>query len=243
MPMIVLDLFRFSYKTTVFFPKRDLEFFLNFMGPVWKEESFCVRACECKVNPFDFGWRSDLYFDSILDIYCVLPYKRQSSVNRFDGRIRGLKNRSHGLPWIGDYSHVCLSKMKNLSSGYKKRYVIVAFRYGTNGKGVLLVSDRYSDAFSLLLDPGYEKIESLLGKGFFPYNDWQPYVWVDYINNPVSLFTKISSYIGSWLLSNNWFDHFLQLLKAGRVECNSFSCAFGFFHKDKFSQIVCLDGE
>ena len=174
----------------------------------------------------------------VLSNYVALPYKRQSSVDLFDNSTFRSKIRSFGFPW--SLSHASLHKIRSFYSTCKKHYVVVAHRCGNIDEKVLVVFDRYSDSLLLLRDYNYTRIRSLLGDAFQTYSSWYPYVWIEHIGHPISLFSEVSSHVGNYPLGPSWCQYFLCFLKDDVVRDVCFSSIFGFVLKDdiNFKKII-----
>jgi len=233
--MIVFSCVNVDYFTSVLLPRKNVYFsFIHF--PSLDKHLLCMEAYDSIYNKSFNLFRSRRLFVPDLENYKALPYKRQSFIDRVDKKSLTLYSR---LPWFDSCSS--LSKIRSFYSNCKKYYVVIANRQ-ISGKGegerVAITFDRYSDAVSVSRDFSRTKIVRLLKDDFKCHNAWYPYLWIEYMNHPISLLGDISTYNSSYQLGSAWCDLFLCFLKDGFVRDVCFNSLFGFIKKDNFSQIV-----
>ena len=237
--MIVFSCFDTEYFNTVFLTNKTIYLSL-FHSPSLDKFFLCMEAHNSGYNkPFNL-FRSRYLLVPDLENYKALPYKKQSFVDRLDKK----SSISYSaLPWFENCNS--LSKIKGFYLNCKKCYVVIVYRKisgNEEDEKVAVIFDRYSDAISALRDFRQTKIRRLLGNDFESCikscNSWHPYIWVDYVNHPISLLGKISSYNRSYELGAAWCDFFLCFLKDGFVRDGYFNSLFGFIQKENFSQII-----
>ena len=226
------------YEDKVFLPDRNIYlsfFYSNYLG----KSFFCMESYDQKYKTLPharfkvFGIRPYLYN------YKALPYKRQSSVNDLCKRVPSLRTNSFGFPLCGNYKR--LEKIKSFYSSLKKQYVVIGHTrlpLNEDTEKVLLIFDRYSDALSLIDDYGYEKIKSLLGSNFKPFNSTYPYFLVNHMDHPICLFSEVSSYAGSYSLGFDWCYCLICFLRGSFNQGDLTRSIFSFVHEDNFSRIV-----
>jgi hypothetical protein len=189
-------------------------------------------------KPFPF-FRGHYVLTPSLENYRALPYKRQSSIDRLNRDYFSTRIRYFGFPWLD--SSTSLNKIKTFYSNCKRYYVVIANRSvpdNEEGEKVAITFDRYSDAVTVLRDFTRTKLLSLLKGDFTCGGGWYPYVWVEYMNHPISLLGGTSSYDRRYELSPEWCRYLLCFLRDGFVGDDSFGSVFGFIQTDKFSRIV-----
>jgi len=237
--MIMFDFVDADYKESVFLPEKNI--YLSFVYNGHLDKHFlCMESCKnSKISTLArfhrYGIRPVLYN------YKALPYKRQSTVNRLNKNVFLSRIYTFGLPWTYDYES--LNKIKSFHSNCKKHYIVIAYPLSNKEEKVLFTFDRYCDAISLLRDFGYSKIRNLLGSDFETYNSWYPYLWVEYMDHPISLLSEVGSHMGSHFLGPVWCDYLLSFLRNGFVCSDSFKSVFGCVHKGKFSRIINWDSK
>ena len=235
--MIVFSCVDADYFNHVFLPSNTI--FLSFIYSKHLDRNFlCMesRVLGLEPSPF-FGSRYAL--SPSLENYRALPYKRQSSVDKLDRRCLSTKILYFGFPWLD--SSTSLNKIKAFYSNCKRYYVVIANRSipdNEEDEKVAITFDRYSDAATVLRDFTRTKLLSLLKGDFVCRGGWYPYVWVEYMDHPISLLGGTSSYTTRYELGPTWCHYLLCFLRDGFVGDVPFSSVFGFIQTDKFSRIV-----
>jgi len=236
--MIMFDFFDADYSDSVILP--DNTIYLVFVHSDQLDKNILYIKC-CKQSKESFTFCSRRYrLVPALENYKALPYKKESYFKKYDRTFFRLTTRGSGFPRFNSYKS--LSKIKGFYSNYKKCYVVIAHRPTSVDDGigdmVLFVCDRYSDALPLARNYQYGDVSRLLGSDFKPYNGYHPYLWVEYMNHPISLFAEIGTYTGSYELAPAWCYYLCCFLKDGFIKDVYFSSVFGSVHKDKFRQTI-----
>jgi hypothetical protein len=227
---------------SVFLPNKRIS--LSFVHSRDLDKHFlCMKTIDKNSKPLTSSFIRRYYLIPFLSNYKALPYKRESSISEYRRFYYRLTTHDFGFPWFN--KHESLDKIRGFYSNYKKYYVTIAHRSispDEDDEKVPFVCGSYSDAISLSREYSYEEggeISRLLGKDFKPYN-WYPYLWIESMNHPISLFSQVSSYTGSYSLGPEWCRYLLCFLRDGFVPCDSvyFDSVFCFVQKDKFRQVI-----
>jgi len=235
--MIMFDFVDADYSDSVFLPDKTI--YLVFVHSNQLDKNFlCIKSCSQSDKSFTFCSRR-YQLSPVLENYKALPYKKESYFKKYDRTFFRLITRNSGFPRFNNYTS--LNKIKNFYSNCKKCYVVIAHRpFSTDedDEKVLFVCDRYSDALPLARNYQYRDVSRLLGNDFKPYNGYHPYIWIEYMNHPISLFAEFSTYTGSYELGIAWCHYLFCFLRDGFIKDVCFGSVFGFVHRDKFRQII-----
>jgi len=237
--MIMLSFGKNSYIEDVVLPEKNLYLTCVYCDQV-KKYFLCMASVDPDSKPIRVRIvNGDL--SPLLKKYTALPYKRQSSIEYSSVRsILLSKIESFGFPFFYDYDnyeYVRLDKMKNFYSKIRRHYVVVASRKEDNEEKVAFLFDNYSEAAYVSRYFRSTEFRDLLEGYFEVRNAWYPYLWVEYMDHPVCLFSVISSYSGCYSLGSDWCYYLVCFLKSGFIPGENLSSVFGLVYRDRLSQI------
>ena len=250
--MIVTDLFRSRYEKSFFLNKKNLRFSVVCAFPPLMLDFLCVFLCDQeRKDLFSYG-RRERYYGPVLESYWALPYRKQSFLSRLfksDSRLRSILR---GLPSTRPYrrGRVSLSKMKSLCLSCKLKYVVALYHSDSSEKNAVFVFDRYEDARVFWKRRQHEKIGHLSEDDLEDSYLSIPFLWIESMDHPISLFAEIRTRHSGYKLGSAWFWNFCCFLRYSVVKpsCGYLTdyglihCPFGFVYKDRFSRIVYCDG-
>jgi hypothetical protein len=245
MRVIVLFLNDYDYLLEAFLPNRELRLSCVSFKDL-NRYILCMMSLDLERKDRYYWIRPGRALLPILSNYQAFVRKRQSSVDWDSSFIFSPTIKLYGFPFSLDSKG--LDSAEIFYSSCKKHYVVLAERKtGTdvgNRERVMVVFDRYSDAIALIRGYSDSGLKELLGRDFVVVNGWYPYVWVEYMGNPICLFFELSVFSGTYNLGRHWSRYFVGLLRDGYIEGVSFASPFSFFTsacEREFSRVIWYD--